>query len=100
MLSQVVDMLQTRLSIPVHMAHMELAEPSIANGIDSCVNNGAKHIIILPFFLSPGRHTTSDIPQLAAEATAKYTGITHEVRPPIGTHPAVVDILMDRAGLL
>lgn len=100
MLSDITTMLRARSKIPVYMAHMELASPTIPDGIDACVRGGASHVIVLPFFLSPGKHTMMDIPEIAAAAAAKYPNVTHEVRPPIGTHPNVVDILLDRAGLL
>jgi len=34
----------------------ELAEPSIRDAFQSCVQQGANRIIVSPFFLSPGRH--------------------------------------------
>ena len=34
----------------------ELAEPSIRDAFQSCVEQGAHRIIVSPFFLSPGRH--------------------------------------------
>lgn len=34
----------------------ELADPSIANAFDRCVEQGATRVIISPYFLFPGRH--------------------------------------------
>ena len=34
----------------------ELAEPSIRDSFASCVEQGAKRIVVSPFFLFPGRH--------------------------------------------
>ena len=34
----------------------ELAEPSIRDAFQSCVEQGAHHIIVCPFILFPGRH--------------------------------------------
>ena len=58
---------QSEFSI-VEPAHMELAEPSIAQAFDRCVSRGATEVIVFPYFLSPGRHWTEDIPRLAAAA--------------------------------
>ena len=33
---------------------------------------GAKAVVCHPFFLSPGRHATEDIPRMLADAAAKY----------------------------
>lgn len=100
MLLEIADMTRAKSAgVPVHTAHMEIAEPSIADGMRACVDGGATHVVLVPFFLSPGRHATTDIPEIAAEAAALFPGVSYEVRPPIGTHPGVVDIILDRAGL-
>ena len=54
----------------VEPAHMELAEPSITTAFEKCVQRGAELVIVFPYFLSPGRHWNSDIPALAAAASA------------------------------
>lgn len=100
MLSTIADMLRLKTSIPVYTAHMEIASPSIADGIRLCVKDGITHIIVVPFFLSPGRHATADIPRLTAEACEAMPAVSYEVRPPIGTHSSIIDIILDRAGLL
>lgn len=101
MLDDVADMVRRRSSgVPVYSAHMELAKPSIADAFAGAVSNGASHIIVVPFFLSPGRHVTTDIPELAKEAAKSYVGVTYDVRPPIGTHPAIAKVIMERAGFV
>ncbi|KAI0565469.1 Cobalamin biosynthesis CbiX [Gracilaria domingensis] len=100
MLEEVAQELQNRTSIPVYFAHMELASPTIAEGMQLCVQNGAKHVIIVPFFLSPGRHVTSDIPQLTAEAAQNFPHVSYEVKPPIGAHPGIIELILDCAGVL
>eukprot|EP01033_Poteriospumella_lacustris_P010875 gene10875-7734_t len=54
--------------IAVEAAHMEMAEPSIAQAYGKCVSRGAEHVVVHPFFLSQGRHVQDDIPQLVQEA--------------------------------
>lgn len=79
-----------------HTAHLELAEPSIAQGIDACVADGATEITVLPCFLAPGRHTIEDVPGEATEAAARHRGVIVRIADPIGTHPMLVDLLLDR----
>lgn len=100
MIFGIVQNTQSRTDLPVLAAHMELAEPTIADAVDECARAGIKHVIIVPFFLSPGRHATEDIPQLTQHAIAKHAGMSCEVKPPIGTHPSIPDVVLDRAGLL
>lgn len=53
----------------VRAAHMEIAEPSIKDGIRHFIEKeGISNIICHPYFLSPGRHVVEDIPQLIEEA--------------------------------
>jgi sirohydrochlorin ferrochelatase len=77
----------------VEPAHMELAEPSIAQAFDRCVAAGAETVVIALFFLSPGRHSREDIPQLAAEAAARHPGVHWYITPPLGQNPALIDLL-------
>lgn len=101
MIFKVAQDIQLRTpEVPIFAAHMELAEPTIADAVKQCAEQGFKHVIIVPFFLSPGRHATEDIPQLTREAVEQYPDLTYDVRPPIGTHPSIIDVVLDRAGLL
>ena len=59
----------------VEPAHMELAEPSIATAFDRCAEQGAEWVIVMPYFLGPGRHSSQDIPRLTAAAAAAHPGI-------------------------
>lgn len=97
MLNEFVDMFRERTKYPiVEPAHMELAEPSIKDAFDLCVQQGAKRIIVSPFFLSPGRHWNRDIPSLTAEAAKEHPGVSYIVTAPLGLHELLVDVLNDR----
>ena len=52
----------------VQPASLELSRPSIAEGIESCIQAGAEAIVVLPLMLFPGRHVNQDIPRLIQEA--------------------------------
>lgn len=80
----------------VEIAHMELAEPSIAQAIARCVAQGARRIVVHPYFLAPGRHSTSDIPRMVAEAAALHPGMEYSVTAPLGLDPRMTDIIADR----
>jgi sirohydrochlorin ferrochelatase len=82
----------------VEPAHMELAEPSIATAFGKCVERGARHVIICPFFLGPGKHWTHDIPRLAADAAASHPGVQFNVAPTLGIDDLMLDLLDKRIG--
>lgn len=82
----------------VECAHMDLAEPTIAQGFAACVAQGAELVIVHPYFLAPGRHSTRDIPRLVAEAAARYPHVPFRVTEPLGLHSRLVDVVLERAG--
>jgi sirohydrochlorin ferrochelatase len=80
----------------VRTAHLEIVEPSLADAIGDCVNQGARDIIVHPYFLGPGRHTSEDIPRLAAEARARHPEVSIRVSAPLGIHDKLVDVVLER----
>lgn len=102
MLGLVADMVQemTGADVIVGYAHMELAEPSIAAGFDGCVRRGATEVVAFPYMLSPGKHSTRDIPRLVAEAATKYPGVTYTVTPAFGVHEKLGEVVLERAGIV
>lgn len=96
LVERVARALGGRVDRVVRTAHLELAEPTIAQGIDACVADGATDVTVLPFFLAPGRHAIQDVPAQATAAAARHRGITVRVAEPIGTHPMLVDLLLER----
>jgi sirohydrochlorin cobaltochelatase len=94
--------LAERLGLPVHAAFLELAEPSIPSAIVAAVDAGTEHVLVLPYFLYPGRHVATDIPELVAEARAVRPEASIEVLDAFGADPTVLGVLADqvrRAGL-
>lgn len=80
----------------VEPAHMELAEPSIATAFGRCVERGARRVVVMPYFLLPGRHWQQDIPELTRRAAAEHPGIPYLVGSPIGLHPLMVGVIQAR----
>ncbi len=84
----------------VHVAHMELAEPTIADGIGACVAGGAEEIVVHPYFLGPGSHTSRDIPQLVEAAAQQHPSVRIRISAPLGFHEKLVDIVLERIAQL
>ncbi len=80
----------------VEVAHMELAEPTIAQAFASCVEAGAKQVVVFPYFLAPGRHWSEDIPRLAADAAKSHPGVDYLVTAPLGLHPLIGQVIEQR----
>jgi sirohydrochlorin ferrochelatase len=95
-LSRVARALGRRLGgTPVRVAHLSLARPSIAEAIRSCARGGAREVVVVPYFLSPGRHVQRDIPRLARAAAAEY-GLRLRLAEPLGVHSGLIDVLAAR----
>ena len=77
----------------VEACFLEIAEPSIPQGIESCVRQGASEVLILPYFLAAGRHVIEHIPTIVQEEKTKYPDITINALPYFGSSPVIVDIL-------
>ena len=81
----------------VEPAHMELSEPSIESAYAKCAGRGAERIVVCPFFLGPGKHWTSDIPRLTADAAAKFPNTHYHVSQTLGIDDLILDLLDKRA---
>jgi len=55
-------------TVIVRACHMEIAPPFIQDGIRDLVLAGVDEIVCHPYFLSPGKHVTQDIPKLVDES--------------------------------
>ena len=74
-------------NVVVVAAHMELASPSIPEGLQTLVNQGVDEIICHPFFLSPGRHVQQDIPRIVQNAIEELQiQIPLRITDPIGSN--------------
>lgn len=81
---------------PVETAFLELGEPSLPDAIDRLLQKGASRIVVIPYFLTMGRHVERDLPRMVNDIAAARPGVTIEVTPPLDGHPALLDILRDR----
>lgn len=78
-----------------HMTHafLELAEPSIPEGIDKLIDQGAKQITVLPYFLSAGRHVHEDVPEIVESKQQLHPDVKITIAPYIGEAPEMLDVL-------
>ncbi len=78
-------------------AFLELAEPTLESSVNQLVNRGAAKIIVTPYFLTMGTHLQRDLPELLRMIATKRPGLDIAQTAPFEGHPALVDILTDRA---
>ena len=80
----------------VAVAHLSLVAPDVAAAIDACVARGAREVVVVPYFLAPGRHATRDVPRLARAAATRHAGVRVRVAAALGVHPGLVEAVCDR----
>lgn len=80
----------------IEIAYLELAEPDIPTGAQACVKHGARRILMMPYFLSAGVHVRNDLQKFQEQFRAKYSGVEFEVCEPLGLHPKLVEVVIER----
>ena len=100
MLETVADLVQSMVGpdVLVRYAHMELAEPLIPAGVEACIEAGATELVVFPYMLSPGKHSTRDIPRMVDEAARNYPNVKVHVTDAFGVHPKLAEVILERAG--
>ena len=96
-LTRLSDILKEKQAYPIiQTAYLELAEPTIDAAAEKCVTAGANCVKMLPYFLSAGAHVTEDLERHRRELAGRFPQVVFELCPPLGLHPLMVEIVMDR----
>ncbi|WP_150275208.1 precorrin-3B C(17)-methyltransferase [Paenibacillus tepidiphilus] len=85
-----------RPELHIETCFIELAAPSIAEGVDLCVQAGAEVIYVVPIILFAAGHAKLDIPAALDWARSSYPGVKFIYGRPVGVQERAVEILQDR----
>lgn len=88
--------LEERLCVPVDIAFLELAEPSIGETIAGLAPT-VSEITLVPLSLFAASHVKNDIPLAVQRARSRHPSLTLHTGAHLGIHPALIDLLDDRA---
>ncbi|MXR50003.1 ferredoxin [Halovenus sp. WSH3] len=88
--------LEGRLGVPVDAGFLELAEPSISEAIDGLAASHDR-ITVVQLSLFAASHVKNDVPLAVEQARAERPETTIHNGAHLGVHPAIVDLLDDRA---
>jgi sirohydrochlorin ferrochelatase len=81
----------------IEAAFLELAEPSIEDGLAMLAGRGASHIVVMPYFLAAGSHVSQDIPEMLAAFRAARPNIELTLKPHVGSADGMGRLILDMA---
>jgi sirohydrochlorin ferrochelatase len=87
--------LEERLGIPVDAAFLELADPAINEAIAGLAS-AVSRVTVVQLSLFAASHVKNDVPLAVQQARADHSVTIHNGAH-LGVHPALVDLLDDRA---
>jgi sirohydrochlorin ferrochelatase len=80
----------------VETAFLELGQPDLRRAVERLVTLGADKIVVVPYFLTLGKHLQRDLPRIVEEIGGTHPRVEITVTPPLDGHPALAAILDDR----
>ena len=83
-----------RPALPVYVAHMELAGPSIHQALAACARDAIEEVLVHPFFLVPGLHAAGDVPRLVEAAAVAHPGLRVRMLAAIGSVAGIADLIL------
>lgn len=81
----------------VEASFLELGKPDLAEAVERLIGRGAGRIVVVPYFLTLGKHLQRDLPRIVGEIASIHPGVEIRITPPLDGHPSLAAILVDRA---
>jgi sirohydrochlorin ferrochelatase len=81
----------------VSCAFLEIAEPSIPTALQTLITQGKQKILVLPYFLSAGRHVSEDIPLAVAQISEQHPQTEIKIAGYFGSNPQIAALLLAQA---
>lgn len=89
-----VRLCMAQVEVPIkEICFLELAEPSIAQGFETCIRKGATSISVIPVFLLSANHIKIDIPKELHHLQSKFPGVDVNYGRALGVHDAISHLL-------
>ncbi|GLI38514.1 CbiX/SirB N-terminal domain-containing protein [Geobacter hydrogenophilus] len=80
----------------VEVSFREQHLPNIQEGIDACVAQGARRVLLMPYFLFVGAHVQEDLPEEMAQARERYPKVEFAMGPHLGVHRKLAEVEVER----
>ncbi len=90
---ELAEQFSAKLKQPVFGCFLEIAEPDIPTALDQALKKNPSEIIVLPYFLTQGRHVKEDIPRLVAEKARAFPETPIRLLEYVGASPGMLELL-------
>ena len=87
-----LDLNNSQISL-VGCGFLEMAQPNITDAGQALIDQGATELIVLPYFLAPGKHVSKDIPHQLQKLSESNTQISLQMLPYFGSHPSISSMI-------
>jgi len=81
----------------IETAFLELAEPSIPEGLAALAAKGATEVVAFPYFLAAGTHVAQDIPEAIAGFAATHPAVKVRLTPHLGASAVLPSAIINVA---
>ncbi len=96
-MEQVANRLKEKYTYPiVEICYFSRWGPHFPEILEKCVHQGAKKIIVIPYFLHVGLHLLLDIPEMLQEEVRKFPQVKVILGKSLGFNEALVDLVQSR----
>jgi len=87
---------QTGKAAIIEPAFLELAEPDIDFAVKLCLEQGARRVLLIPYFLSMGVHLTRDLSNALECLTKNHPEIDFRLGQSLGPSPLLDQLVCQR----
>lgn len=91
-----VQRVAERVDMPVAGGFIELSPPPLRDAVSALVEQGHRHLGVVPLMLVAAGHAKGDVPAALNREVARHPGLTYSYGRPLGPHPTLLDILDER----
>lgn len=93
---QLVDLIAERTRERVAGGFIELSPPPLREAVAALVDEGHRHLGVVPLVLVAAGHAKGDVPAALHREVVRHRGLSYSYGRPLGPHPALLDLLDER----
>ncbi len=95
-IDEVAKTIRERSDYKVQMSFMEINEPSIAEGVQTLVDEEVEQIVAAPYFLQLGGHVAADLPEAVQTAQTRHPRIKLNLADYLSYDPLLAEVIAHR----